>query len=153
MAADVIEVDFRRSADPLDEVDEILDEIGGIASGIGDTGRRVASRTEWVENQWNLERRRVGSLKRELHRERSRNYPFTDDQVLAGLRLAHVAAPVRATVVAAQLYGREPTHSATVRVGLALSRLAASGCVRGARHRNDPSAARCWAPVEVDDAS
>jgi uncharacterized protein YhaN len=148
MPADVIEVDFeasRRARLPLDErAEELQEEISAI---------RVSIENElaWLERQRYLERRRVRELEQALERERAANFPFSDDEVLAAFRALFVGTPLAAKTVAAALYGREATHSAVVRAGLALHRLSATGDVEAAVPPTRREATR-WAPTEADDA-
>lgn len=158
MPADVIEVDFEarsRERMPLPErADALGVEFERIAAGIEETTQRAIRRYEWVDRQWTLERRALNRLARELRRERARNFPFSDEQVCAALRAEYSGEPVAATAIVRRLYGgRESTHSARVRAGLALSRLRAAGRVQGVRCRkNVPYAAYHWVPREAHNA-
>lgn len=126
----VIEVDFT----PAGRGD--LEGIGDEIRGIREEFERHVAWADWLDGQRRAYRRRCRALERALLDERARNFSFTDDDVLETIRRAYVGEPLAAGAVTAVLCGRAaPTHSARVRTGLALSRLAKSG--RVVRHRPD----------------
>jgi len=146
MADNVVEVAFAPKLSPAQRVEEALRELAEMrvtnAAAIRD------------DRRWrNWERRilfaRIRQLREELRAERVNQ--FDDAAVYAAAREIQGEAPgdmFAAKVVAARLL-RAPTHSATVRVGLALSRLERAGRLR--RARSERSRTYLWQIVEASD--
>ena len=138
----VIEVDFRRGRrdDPVE-----------IARAAVDLAQVVVDRSSWLENQWEWERQRSTRLQRELLNERARSFPYSDQDVAESLRRVYRGEPLAASKIAVGLFAHPPTHSARVRLGLALSRLASAGAV--VQHRPaDDSHGRItcrWEPADA----
>jgi hypothetical protein len=120
----VVDVDFTLKREPAVLADDLLADFNGIRSEL--TALKVdLAWQDRIHKQW--QRRRMADLYRQLAEERAANEP-TDEEVLESLvKLGSVAS---ATQVAEPLYRRRPTHSAIVRVGQTLSRLAAEGRAR-----------------------
>ena len=138
----VIDVDFRRNRPP--------DPVGIAEEGISLAKQAIAS-WQWYEDQWLLERKRVGALRRALLNECARNFPYSDQDVAEALRRVYRGEPLAASKIAVGLFAHPPTHSARVRLGLALSRLASAGAV--VQHRPpDDSHGRItcrWEPADA----
>jgi hypothetical protein len=154
----VIDLDSLRSREPDDDVSlgEAFDHIGQGFDRLEEqlleletVAREVNKSAEWDRQQLRCERRRRCELERELLAERARSFPFTAEDVLAALRRAYTRRPVYATELAGALGLEPPTHSQLVRLGQALSRLAAAGEV--VQHRLEDSresGVTCrWEPV------
>lgn len=138
---ELIEVDFT----PEQDVGELMDDV---RLRLDELRRDVAEQEAWRRWQDRANRRGLRDLRRQLAAERAANEP-TDAEVLAAL--ADLDEPAAAQELAARLYRRRPTHSAAVRVGLALSRLETEGCVARVRveahgeERNRWEAVKCLA--------
>ena len=151
MPADVIEVDFKANRLESLSTDELIEEVESAFDAIprrniGEIRADIERSFTRYERQLAGERRRNSALRKQLAKERTEAFRVADVDVLRALCRLYVGTPVTATAIAAELTGREPTQSARVRTGLALSRLGASGRVRGARRRNEPGAAKHWIP-------
>jgi len=123
--SNVVEVDFRPPKDPVEQLEDFLGEIRVELDSI----RLRLERLQYEGRRWEREqvqlRRRLRELEQELVLER-RNQ-FADADVLEAFQVTAAGKPLAATVVARRLFPNEPTHSAVVRVGLALGRLADAG--------------------------
>lgn len=154
---DLTEVDFRAAAveraverNPHAVIGESLAQITAIEEEVEDLLRR-ARKAEAEQQSWERWQRRVlldriKGLHRELQLERAGQ--FTDGEVLAALK--EIGGEVHATEVAARLL-RVPSHSAVVRVGLALGRLNRAGHVGRILPANVHETHR-WFLKEADNA-
>lgn len=132
----VIEVDFRGSKTPADE---LFDKFSAIAQAADE---EIAS----LRRQLVLAARRNTKLRRQLDAERRARFPFTDEAVLAALH--RISAPVRAKAVAEALFPSDaPDHSVVVRVGLALGRLERGRMARRVARRGNTM----WSHGALDD--
>lgn len=149
----VIEIDFK----PKDEraLSEIAADLqasvtrseGGLAE-LRELTRSIRADFEWYYDQWRRERARNRRLERELLRERAQSFSFCADDVLEAVRNTYSGVALSAGTVAAEPYGHEPTHSARVRTGHVLSRLARDG--RVVRHPPQQAGRPCrWEPVSA----
>jgi hypothetical protein len=147
---DLEEVDFRGAARDRDIARDPRGAIAEIEATVEDIRRRVKEEETERERWRRWERRvlfaRIKTLRRQLQLERANQ--FTDAEVLAALR--EFDGEVHAADVAARLL-RVPTHSAVVRVGLALGRLNRAGHV-GRIRPTDASRAHRWFLAERSDA-
>lgn len=106
---------------------------------------------ERVWRAWERQRllARIRSLRAQLAAERANQ--FDDEAVYdaaEGLQRETGPADLSASAVAARLV-RQPTHSAVVRVGLALSRLEAAGRIVRVRRSRPEGASRWRVPVDA----
>jgi hypothetical protein len=122
----VVEVDFER-LDRLSDV-ELLTRVRDGLVKVEDGLRGVRAAAAWETTQLGWERHRRRQLQKELLEARRHEFPFKDEAVLDALRSAYDGEPVFATAVAEKLLD-DPTLSAKIRTGFALSRLAAAGRV------------------------
>ena len=120
--SNVVEVDFAR---PLTFAD-IPREIAALKAEARAAAFQEEQWRRW-DRHWLVKRLRWARA--ELAAER-RASAFTDDDVLAALRECDAEGPVPATPVARRLFRGEPSHSAVIRVGHALGRLADHGRVQ-----------------------
>ena len=133
MADNVIEVDFAAKLSPLQRVEEALRALAEmeVRSAAMEVRSAAAIRDDRRWRTW--ERRvlfaRIRQLREELRAERANQ--FDDEAVYAAVveEARETGCEVAAKALAARLL-KHPTHSATVRVGLALSRLEAEGKVQ-----------------------
>ena len=153
MADNVIEVDFAPKLSLAQRAEEALRALAEmeVRSAAMEVRSAAAIRDDRRWRTW--ERRvlfaRIRQLREELRAERANQ--FDDEAVYAAAREIQGEAPgvmFAAKVVAARLL-RAPTHSATVRVGLALSRLERAGRLR--RARSERSGTYLWQVVEASD--
>lgn len=107
-------------------------------------------REKWQQSECVWLRRRLRDLRQELVQER-RTMRFDDEQVLEAFRSVAPLEPVHARLVARELFPGEPSHSATIRVGQALRRLADVGQVTRVCRRDDGHEANRWQLPEVAD--
>jgi hypothetical protein len=145
--SNVTEVDFVEAArfreidrDPMAAQHRFGEEIAELR----ELAEEVAERDEWWrQNERRLYRRRIRDLRRQLQLERAGQ--FTDTDVLAAL--TEVGGEASASDVASRLL-TAPSHSAVVRVGLALGRLNRAGQI-GRIPPKKPSAPHRWFAMEA----
>lgn len=139
--SNVIDVDFTPRLTPEMALD-VLDELADLRREIDAMDVEERRWRQWEYRQLS---RRLREAREQLRLERANQ--FTDDDVQAVL-IAVGRDPVAASAVARTLLPNEPTHSAVVRVALALSRLAEDGkAIRIGPH--DPRRETCrWQAVQ-----
>lgn len=152
MPAEVIEVDFEARRMENASAEELLSEAmtasERVSTGFADLRKDLHQFITQRERELEWERSRRIELQKELLAVRKRNFPFSDEDVLRACRDLYTGRPVTANEIGVHLYGCKPTQSIRIRVGLALSRLAAAGHLRGERRRpEDPSSAHQWTPI------
>jgi hypothetical protein len=139
----VVDVDFTLKREPAALANDLLGEINEIRSALGSLKEEEIWRGR-IHRQW--QRRRIADLRRQLEQERVANEP-SDEEVLESL--AKLGSVVSATQVAAPLYRNRPTHSAIVRCGQRLSRLASTGRVRRVRVAMHGEERNRWEAINV----
>ena len=131
--ADVIEVDFTPKLDPRAALETVQQKLARIERDLAvlETSEKRRIREARMWESWQRRRlfKRVRYLQAELHAERANQ--FDDEAVYAAVvaEVREAGQEVAAKTVASRLL-KYPTHSAAVRVGLALSRLERAGKVR-----------------------
>jgi hypothetical protein len=138
----VVDVDFTLKREPAALADDLLTAANKIRSDLDSL--RDWERQNSIRNQW--QRRRMADLYRQLAAERAANEP-TDEEVIESL--VKLGSVVSATQVAAPLYRNRPTHSAIVRCGQRLSRLASTGRVRRVRVAMHGEERNRWEAINV----
>lgn len=115
--ANVIDVDFRPPKTPGEMLEDLREDVVEIRSDLQAAAQWEKHQTAWL-------RSRIRRLEDQLRSERQGQ--FFDDDVYAAARSIGSLEAFAATAVAERLL-RCPSHSAIVRVGLALSRLEKTG--------------------------